>query len=602
MMFSSKSKWKSVIAAVFLFSFTILFFSCQKELTGDGVAITETLPDLTTKISSSISGFVTDENDAVVNGATVTAGGSTTSSNKYGYFEIKNVQVVQTAAVVIVSKPGYFNGIKTYYATADKSAFFRIKLIPKNNAGTFIAAIGGTVTLSNGLAVSFPANAVVTASSSAPYLGVVKLSAQWIDPTASDLSRTMPGDLRGLDSLGYLKLLTTYGMAAVELTGSAGELLQIATGKKATLTMPVPASISGTAPATIPLWYFDEAVGLWKQQGTAVKTGNNYIGEVSHFSYWNCDVPSNFVRFKCIVKDPSGNPVKNAFVKVSVVSNPQRSGWGYTDSSGYTGGAVPNNEQLLLSISSDYGCSSNAYTQNFTTTNVNIDLGTITIPASVVATVTGNVTNCSGAAVTNGYVIMIKNGVNSFATVNSAGNFSFTTSLCGSSTNASFIAEDIANTQGSTTSNATLVAGSNAIGTLVACGITTQQFLNYTVNGTAYTIAPPADSLTQYNNVQTNPASIQISGYGTSGGSTSTSYLTFSSPGIAVNSTQTLMSFYTPQLNDTLRILTTIPVNITEYGAIGQYMAGNFSGIFTGPAPANTPYNVTCNFRVRRSQ
>ena len=602
MMFSSKSKWKSVIAAVFLFSFTILFFSCQKELTGDGVAITETLPDLTTKISSSISGFVTDENDAVVNGATVTAGGSTTSSNKYGYFEIKNVQVVQTAAVVIVSKTGYFNGIKTYYATADKSAFFRIKLIPKNNAGTFIAAIGGTVTLSNGLAVSFPANAVVTTSSSAPYLGVVKLSAQWIDPTASDLSRTMPGDLRGLDSLGYLKLLTTYGMAAVELTGSAGELLQIATGKKATLTMPVPASISGTAPATIPLWYFDEAVGLWKQQGTAVKTGNNYIGEVSHFSYWNCDVPSNFVRFKCIVKDPSGNPVKNAFVKVSVVSNPQRSGWGYTDSSGYTGGAVPNNEQLLLSISSDYGCSSNAYTQNFTTTNVNIDLGTITIPASVVATVTGNVTNCSGAAVTNGYVIMIKNGVNSFATVNSAGNFSFTTSLCGSSTNASFIAEDIANTQGSTTSNATLVAGSNAIGTLVACGITTQQFLNYTVNGTAYTIAPPADSLTQYNNVQTNPASIQISGYGTSGGSTSTSYLTFSSPGIAVNSTQTLMSFYTPQLNDTLRILTTIPVNITEYGAIGQYMAGNFSGVFTGPAPANTPFNVTCNFRVRRSQ
>lgn len=601
-MFSSKSKWKSVIAAVFLFSFTILFFSCQKELTGDGVAITETLPDLTTKISSSISGFVTDENDAVVNGATVTAGGSTTSSNKYGYFEIKNVQVVQTAAVVIVSKTGYFNGIKTYYATADKSAFFRIKLIPKNNAGTFIAAIGGTVTLSNGLAVSFPANAVVTTSSSAPYLGVVKLSAQWIDPTASDLSRTMPGDLRGLDSLGYLKLLTTYGMAAVELTGSAGELLQIATGKKATLTMPVPASISGTAPATIPLWYFDEAVGLWKQQGTAVKTGNNYIGEVSHFSYWNCDVPSNFVRFKCIVKDPSGNPVKNAFVKVSVVSNPQRSGWGYTDSSGYTGGAVPNNEQLLLSISSDYGCSSNAYTQNFTTTNVNIDLGTITIPASVVATVTGNVTNCSGAAVTNGYVIMIKNGVNSFATVNSAGNFSFTTSLCGSSTNASFIAEDIANTQGSTTSNATLVAGSNAIGTLVACGITTQQFLNYTVNGTAYTIAPPADSLTQYNNVQTNPASIQISGYGTSGGSTSTSYLTFSSPGIAVNSNQTLMSFYTPQLNDTLRILTTIPVNITEYGAIGQYMAGNFSGVFTGPAPANTPFNVTCNFRVRRSQ
>ena len=42
-------------------------------------------------------------------------------TDEYGFFEIKNVQVVKTAAVVTVTKIGYFKGIKTFGATADKA-------------------------------------------------------------------------------------------------------------------------------------------------------------------------------------------------------------------------------------------------------------------------------------------------------------------------------------------------------------------------------------------------------------------------------------------------------------------------------------------------
>ncbi len=56
-------------------------------------------------------------------------------TDKYGYFEVKNIKVVMNAATVTVSKTGYFKGIKTYLATAGKAAFFRIKLIPKTIAG-----------------------------------------------------------------------------------------------------------------------------------------------------------------------------------------------------------------------------------------------------------------------------------------------------------------------------------------------------------------------------------------------------------------------------------------------------------------------------------
>ena len=234
--------------------FSMLFlWSCQKNIDDSFIDSTNQIPNLTTKVNSSVSGFVTDENNAAVIGATVNVGTSTTTTDKFGYFSVKNVDVVKTAAVVTVTKQGYFKGIKTYTAIANKSAFFRIKLIPKTTSGSINATTGGNVTLTNGLIVSLPANAVVNAASGAAYTGSVSVTAYWINPTGADVNAVMPGDLRGLTTAGAIKTLQSFGMAAVELTGASGELLQIATGKKATLTFPIPSSLSATAPANIPL-------------------------------------------------------------------------------------------------------------------------------------------------------------------------------------------------------------------------------------------------------------------------------------------------------------------------------------------------------------
>src|ERR1700712_3802593 len=134
------------------------FLSCQKDIdhTSNTTNPPGETPDLSSRVTSSVSGFVTDENSEAVLGATVNFGSQSTTTDKYGFFEIKNADVVKTAAVVTVSKTGYFKGIKTYGATANKAAFFRIKLIPKTSAGTISASSGGNVTLSNGLIIALP--------------------------------------------------------------------------------------------------------------------------------------------------------------------------------------------------------------------------------------------------------------------------------------------------------------------------------------------------------------------------------------------------------------------------------------------------------------
>lgn len=592
---------KTTITRLILPVMAILFFaSCQKEVSGDG-SDTVLLPDFTVKVASSVSGFVTDENDAPVMGASVTAGTGSASTDKYGYFEIKNAQVVQTAAVVTVNKPGYFKGIKTYIAQTDKSAFFRIKLIPKTIAGTVPAATGGNVTLANGLSIVFPANAVVNASTNTAYTGTINVAAHWISPTATDLNQEMPGDLRGISTDGSLKTLTTYGMVAVELTGASGELLQIATGQKATLTMPIPAAILSNAPSTIPLWSFDETKGLWKEEGQAVKSGSNYVGDVSHFSFWNCDVPANYVQFNCTVKNSDGIPISQALVKISVVGNPNNAGYGYTDSSGYVGGAIPANSQLLLEIFPGYFCNTPIYSQNFSSGTSNVSLGIITVNlSSGIATVSGTVTNCTGNPVTNGFIIsQIDNYYYRYALSNT-GSFSFTSVLCNNTANAVFIAEDLTSLQQSSPVNQTLVPGANAIGNLQACGTSIQQFISYTIDGgTPIEFTFPTDSIGHYGNGSTAINTI----YGSRNAPAPQSFVNFSftNAGIGVGSVQTLEMFGSSEIGTQTSQPSSINVNITEYGAVGEFIAGNFTGIVVAPGTPPVNKTIACTFRVRRS-
>ncbi len=458
--------------AIAIFLLLMINISCKKNI--DQTIDPGQLPDFTTKVTSSASGFVSNENGQPLPGALVKLGSFSVMTDQFGYFEIKNALVVKEAAVVTVEYAGYFKGIKTYMATEGKSGFFRIRLLPKSIAGTIQSGSGGSITLTNGLTISFPANAIKIAASGALYTGTVSVAAQWIDPTSAELDRIMPGDLRAINAEGYTKLLTTYGMAAVELIGSSGESLQIADGKKASMTFPLPASISANAPATIRLWYFDEQTGFWKEEGMATKVGNTYVGDVSHFSFWNVDIPGNYVQFSATVLNSNNSPFSYGYVKISLQANPSITAWGFTDSNGYVAGAIPANTALKMEVFALNACNTPLFTQNFTTTTVAYPAGTIILPANnpSAAFVSGTITNCSNAPATSGYLMVHMNNQYTRYNLNSNGGYSFSTWLCTASTPATFLGVDLGAGQQSGVINQTIVVGVNAIPDIQACGTT----------------------------------------------------------------------------------------------------------------------------------
>ncbi len=124
-----------------------------------------------------------------------------------------------------------------------------------------------------------------------------------------------------------------------------------------------------------------------------------------------------------------------------------------------------------------------------------------------------------------------------------------------------------------------------------------EQFVNYSVNGVAYSFNSPLDSFFYNNNLD---STINIQGYNPNLLNTVVGF-NFNYRGISNSSTQQLLTFTPNQIIQTTTITNLTLVKITEYGNVGQFIAGNFSGALISTSNPSTTYLITCNFRVKRS-
>jgi hypothetical protein len=156
-----------------------------------------------------------------------------------------------------------------------------------------------------GARVQVPAGALVDAAGKKP---VGKLSAT---VATLDLSNNeAPGDWIAKEGARDVGLIS-YGLAFIEFTDAAGKKYNLAPGQKATVTIPIPASLLARAPAQMAMWSYDEKDGYWKSLGTAAtlnKAAAAYQGQVPHFSTINMDQtgPVSCVRVFSDISIPTG--------------------------------------------------------------------------------------------------------------------------------------------------------------------------------------------------------------------------------------------------------------------------------------------------------
>jgi Carboxypeptidase regulatory-like domain len=271
-------------------------------------------------VSTTISGTVLDESNTPIVGANVSSAGQTAVTNNSGGFTFSGIQVPKDRFVVNVTKSGYLKGSYADSPVANGSSTIKVYLMTPGTQQTVSSTSGGEVALQNGSKVMLNANSVASSDGST-YTGNVNVSVGYLDPTSENFSAVVPGgDMQAQRSDNSSATLYSYGIIKVQMKDDSGNDLNLKSGSNSEITVDIPQSMQTSAPATIPLWHYDETTGLWMEEGTATKQGDKYVGTVSHFSDWNCDVPEGTATVSGLVLDCNSNPVPGISVQIGQVS------------------------------------------------------------------------------------------------------------------------------------------------------------------------------------------------------------------------------------------------------------------------------------------
>ena len=585
-----KISWLFSLALVVV-SLTI-FFACNKTSNSDYGSGTNTNPNnipAEKTVTASLQGRVVDDKGVPVQGAAVSSGSAVAVTDVNGVFTFSKISMSSRFGFVKVNKSGFFTGSRSIITNPGASNYVSIQLVPRVLTASFGAAAGKKVLVKNGDTADFTGSSFVNASTNAVYTGNVNVYATYLDPTDANLYKYMPGDLRGIGKDGNETALQSYGMLGVELQGDAGEKLQLASGKTAVLTWAIPTALQATAPATIPLWYFNDSSGRWIEEGSAVKVGNSYVGQVGHFSYWNCDAASGTVNFKVHVKDQHGNPL--AYTYIQFQSQVWGTRGGYTDSTGFAQGLIPRGQSLVMQVVTE--CGNMLAGANVGPAVSDQDLGTVTVTidhADIV--VKGTVVDCSLNPVDSGFVSVHIDGLNYNAAV-VKGAFMLPVTRCfSSSTTALLTPADLKTSQqGSQVSVAVNSADTINAGQLTACGVSIDQFIQFSIGSNTYNLTAPPDNLSE--NVYSGITYI----IGSNSGGSPTIRMQF---GQLTGTTGTALDSVYASTPTGYYMGAYLNCTITSFGPVGGVIEGNFTGPVYGGSPGGQQ-TISGSFKVKRT-
>ncbi len=397
-------------ALLFLVCIGIVSCSDENDLPGDSENPIEEEIDMSNfsenfgaEISRDFIGRVIDKNNIPIPEVQITIGSSITITDVNGVFIMDDATVFERFGYIKAEKQGYIHASRSLTPTNGRNVV-TIMMLEETISGTTTSGQQALIDNGNGASVALSGDYVDSDGNS--YEGGVQVIVHHLDPTDDAVRQQMPGMLYAQDLENRERALQTLGMLAVELRGDNGEDLNLAENTTAEITIPLDPTLVPNAPETIPLWYFDEDKGYWIEDGLAVLQGNKYVGSVSHFSFWNCDIPVEAYVVCFNIVDDQGNPFANQSVKI--ISSIYGGRYGITNSNGEVCGLLPANETLVFEVFKEDCGNVAIYTENVGpyTQDTTQDI-VVTLPNNtILETITGVLNDCDSNPIPSGYAII----------------------------------------------------------------------------------------------------------------------------------------------------------------------------------------------------
>ena len=574
------------VLVVLLAVLTII--GCRKDI--DGVP-TETVipPSIPFLHDVEFQGIVVDEDGNPISDAILDFTSFTQTTDENGFFRFDQLSLNEDGSLITIEKDGYFQGYKFIFPAESNSSHIKIMLIDKGEPQIFNASTGGQIE-DAGARVVFKENSIVVESNGAAYNGEVQAFFHWYNPELSAAMLSMPGDLRGVNIDRQQVALTTYGMVAVELFGSQGQKLNLAPNTTATISMQAPEY--DNLPGNMPMWFFDEVTGFWTEEGEANLIDGHYVGEVSHFSFWNCDVPNDFIFLEGSIQTPQGVAISNAQIVISVIGT-GNCGIGYTNEEGEFSGFVPNDLPLQISIFDECGGflfdgPLGTFTEDtqLPPISANLTEELITIEGTVV---------CNGNPIEQGYVkVNYGEGDYTIIVLESDGSFSTGRLLCNfDGTNVSLTAF---NSSSSTASEEfqidSITTNLINVGILDACDLQAPEWFNVNIDGADFPTIFEVDATH-------DAAGLVMRAFGIDGGIIIRMYEP--KPGDNQPFLVRFENLFDDFLGCSTDACSEITFNLNDFDKFTDgYIEGTFEGLLFDPN--NLPHEVSGDFRIQFSR
>ncbi len=287
---------------------------CALALTGPAAGCTSADGDGSgdTDRTATIRGRVVDAAGAPIANVEVRSVSGTTTTSAQGEFE---TQVPASgAAVLTFHRDGYVRGLERLDLATSAEVPLTVTMVERAPAIAFDSSTGGEVVGLRGAAMNAPANAFRDRDGN-PVTGMVEVYLTPLNPSDAAELDAYPGDGLARDASGETIHLETFGV--LDVTVMQGDVdLTIRDGMGVQIEVPLPDPLPTEPPESIALWGFDDAAGVWVEEGIAMldRDAGVYRGTIGHLSPWNCDQPLSATCLEGRALDGDGDPAAGSYI------------------------------------------------------------------------------------------------------------------------------------------------------------------------------------------------------------------------------------------------------------------------------------------------
>lgn len=365
-----------------------------------------TIPPPATPVSSKLMVYAIGNSQASYPYYVQTSTSNLNYSTTYNGFHTSGTVALDRYTSVISARPsltadykGYLPQ-KTFTASDAIKNYVNVKPLALANAGYVVYDYGSaTLSLPNSGQLVLPPYSFGTHSGPVSF----EVWAGFSRPSMTDYAVNLPCYPME-DENGKRYFLNSYGVYL--LSPRASDDLRwdtdFSTNVNVVLRLAIPPN-QQTLPDSIPVWNINNK-NQWQRNGYALRSGNYYEKKITKKGYWNFAIPVSGVYTTFRLKAYNGIDLAN--VRYVIKNGSEEVAEGRTAANGEGIVFVPTNKDLVIDLINDHPLANNVKIQNLFFGNFNkASTINISLPSRKdFVTLKGNVLDCDGKVLTNGYI------------------------------------------------------------------------------------------------------------------------------------------------------------------------------------------------------